>query len=151
MDCTIITYEEREDLRPALLQYLRDCEWGAAKLLADLHIKNNFFSDDDRTYFLMSGNDIISFLTLARRDCIADENLFPWIGFVYTDTKYRGHRYSEKLIRRALEDAGRKGFSRVYLATDHTGLYEKFGFVFKENRPDINNEDSRIYVYDFPE
>ena len=31
------------------------------------------------------------------------------------------------------------------LATDHIGFYEKYGFVYKENRPDTGGEDSRIY------
>jgi len=35
---------------------------------------------------------------------------------------------------------------RVYLATDHIGLYEKYGFEYFENRVSVYGEDSRVYV-----
>ena len=71
--------------------------------------------------------------------------MFPWIGFVFTSPEYRGHRYSEIVINAACNEATKFGCKRVYLATDHIGFYEKYGFTYVENRIDIYNEDSRIY------
>lgn len=71
--------------------------------------------------------------------------MFTWIGFVFTFPEYRGNRYSGQLIQHACEYGKNKGDKVVYIATDHIGLYEKYGFEYKENRIDIYNENSRIY------
>ncbi|MDE6592419.1 MAG: GNAT family N-acetyltransferase, partial [Oscillospiraceae bacterium] len=94
---------------------------------------------------LTEGNRLVSFVTFAQKDCIADDALSPWIGFVYTFPEYRGHRNVGKLIRRCEEIAAENGVPAVYVCTDHVGLYEKYGFSYMENRTDIYGEDSRIY------
>ena len=58
---------------------------------------------------------------------------------------YRGHRYSGVVIDYACNKAKEQGFDTVYLATDHIGLYEKYGFSYIESRMDVYNEMSRIY------
>ena len=122
--------------------------WGAAKYLAKL-LRENSFEDtlgkNGKLFLLIDGEKIVSFVTLTHQDCIADESLFPWLGFVFTAREYRGRRYSELLIEHACGEAAKAGSHTVYLATDHIGFYEKYGFVYKENRPDTGGEDSRIY------
>ena len=143
----IIAFEESKDLQNKLLSYLHNCKWSAGRFLAKLHSDNVFFIEGDRTYFIMDGEKVVSFLTLAHQDCINDDTMQPWIGFVYTDESYRGKRNSEKLIKYALKKAKEKGFSKVFLASDHIGLYEKYGFEYMNIRKDIYNEECRVYVY----
>ena len=88
---------------------------------------------------------LVSFCTLTQRDCIKDNSFFPWVGFVFTAPDYRGKRYSGEVIEAACKRALRQGFDKVYLATDHIGLYEKYGFTYLESRTDIYGEESRIY------
>ncbi|MBO7196629.1 MAG: GNAT family N-acetyltransferase [Clostridia bacterium] len=126
---------------------IRSFDWGAAKFLADILEQNRF---DELLYggdlfILADGDELVSFCTLTRQDCIEDKSLCPWIGFVYTADAYRGHRYSGRVIDFACSYAARMGFDRVYLATDHIGLYEKYGFTYLENRKDVYGDDSRIY------
>ena len=64
---------------------------------------------------------------------------------MFTAPEYRGNRYSGKLIEYACGKAKMQGFDKVYIATDHIGLYEKYGFEYTESRVDIYNEESRIY------
>lgn len=144
----IIEYEEY-DKKDQLIDSLRVCEWGAGKFLAKLIIEKSFektLGKDGKVFFLMDDEKVVAFLTFTQKDCIDDTNLFPWIGFVYTDVAYRGKRYSERLIQHALKVAKEEGYSKVYLATDHVGLYEKYGFEYVENRMDVWDEDSRIYI-----
>ncbi len=143
----IIAYEEEKTIQKKLLSYLLNCDWEAAHLLAKFHSKNEFFKEDDKTYFLMDGENVISFLTLAHQDCVADESMRPWIGFVYTDKDYRGKRNSEKLIKYALRKAKDRGFSEVFLASNHNGLYEKYGFKYLEKKIDVFNEEVKVYIY----
>lgn len=130
------------------IKEIESFSWGAAKYLAKLLSENSFeytLGRDGKLFLMIDGEKIVSFVTLTHQDCVADESLFPWLGFVFTAPEYRGRRYSEQLIAYACKEAAKAGCPSVYLATDHTGFYEKYGFVYKENRPDINGEYSRIY------
>ena len=126
---------------------IRVCDWGAAKFLADLLEQDKFYEmvGGGSLLILAEEENIVAFCTLTRKDCVDDDSLFPWIGFVFTSPEYRGHRYSEKLITYACNKAKEEGFDTVYIATDHIGLYEKYGFIYMESRLDIYNEVSRIY------
>ena len=86
--------------------------WGAAKYLAKL-LRENSFEDtlgkNGKLFLLIDGEKIVSFVTLTHQDCIADESLFPWLGFVFTAPEYRGRRYSELLIEHACGEAAKAG------------------------------------------
>ena len=126
---------------------IRACDWGAAKFLADLLEQNKFHNvlGNGSLFIMADGEKLVSFCTLTCRDCIKDDALFPWIGFVFTSPEYRGKRYIGEVIESACKRALRQGFDKVYLATDHIGLYEKYGFTYMESRTDIYGEESRIY------
>ena len=122
-------------------------EWRAAGFLADLLRKGEFHRTvgQGTVYLLTEGDKLVSFLTLAERDCV-EAPYGPWIGFVHTAPEYRGHGYIGQLIEHACAAAREHGAARVYLCTDHVGLYERYGFTYLENRVSIYGEDSRIYV-----
>ena len=141
----IFDYFSTEQL--SWIDKIRACDWGAAKFLADLLEQNKFHNvlGNGSLFIMADGEKLVSFCTLTCRDCIKDDDLFPWIGFVFTSPEYRGKRYSGEVIESACKRALRQGFDKVYLATDHIGLYEKYGFTYMENRTDIYGEESRIY------
>lgn len=126
---------------------IRCCNWKAAGFLADLLLNNKFHQTlgDGKLFIMTEGENIVSFCTLTQRDCIDDESLFLWVGFVFTSPEYRGKRYSGEIIEFACEEAKKQGYDKVYIATDHIGLYEKYGFTYLESRIDIYGEESRIY------
>lgn len=132
----------------ALITRIEEASWAAAKLLAKLLREGTFHATlgDGTVYLLMDGEEIVSFVTLTRKDCIADESLYPWLGFFFTFPQYRDHRHGGKLLSYAAQQAKEKGSNRVWLATDHVGLYEKYGFTYVENRMDVYGENSRIYT-----
>ena len=132
-----------------ILEYLKNCEWGAAKFLYELIVNNSLYKTlgkDTKIIVLVDGENVVSFATYANQDCIDDMSLFPWIGFVYTDEAYRGNRYSQKVIEYIKELAKKDNYSSIYLATDHIGLYEKYGFIYIESRIDVYDDESRIYT-----
>lgn len=136
------------DNQPHWFSAIADNEWRAAKYLARLLASGGFRQEVGKgtVYLLTEGETLISFLTLTERDCIDAPEYAPWIGFVHTAPEYRGHRHIGKLIEHACSVAREHGAARVYLATDHIGLYEKYGFTYLENRVSIYGEDSRVYV-----
>lgn len=144
----IVNYFDRPD-QEALAEKIGKGDWGAARFLAKLLRGGTFFDalgEGGKLFLLLDGDNIVSFVTLTRKDCIDDDTLYPWLGFFFTFPEYRGRRCGGALLAHAAEDARRQGYEKVYLATDHIGLYEKYGFSYLENRMDIYGEDSRIYV-----
>ena len=136
------------DDQQALIGKIEQGDWGAAKYLAKLLREGTFrkLVGGGTVYLLMDGEDVVSFVTLSHQDCIADETRYPWLGFFFTFPAYRGHRYGGQVLEYAAQEAKKQGHKQVYLATDHVGLYEKYGFSYLENRIDIYGEDSRIYI-----
>lgn len=134
------------------LEQIRACEWRAAGFLAQLLEQNRFHEvlGPGTLYLLTDGDRLASFLTLTQRDCIDDESLAPWIGFVHTAPEYRGQRYAGALIDHAAMQAAGAGAKHIYICTDHIGLYEKYGFISLENRISIYGEDSRVYIRNLP-
>lgn len=126
---------------------IRACDWSAAKFLANLLEQDKFHEvlGEGNLFLMVEEENVVAFCTLTRKDCIDDDSLFPWIGFVFTSQEYRGQRYSGVVIDYACNKAKEQGFDTVYLATDHIGLYEKYGFSYIESRMDVYNEMSRIY------
>ncbi len=130
------------------IEKIRRCDWRAAVFLADLLEQNRFHTvlGNGELFVLTDGENVVSFCTLTEKDCIDDKELYPWIGFVYTAPEYRGHRYSGKVIDAACAELNKQNIKKVYLATDHIGLYEKYGFEYLESRLDVYGEQSRIYT-----
>ena len=99
-------------------------------------------------YVLMLNGKMIAGAGLITNDFISRMDLWPWLAAVYVEEEYRGHALGSVLIRHALKDAARLGFDKLYLATDHTGYYEKYGFGMIAEGYHPWGESSRIYCAD---
>lgn len=142
----IINFFEQEN-REELTGKIAACDWSAARFLAELLVKGTFeatLGGWGQLFLLMDGEKIVSFATLTGQDAIRDESLTPWIGFVFTQPEYRGNRYSQQVLAHAEAAAAKLGYGKVYLETDHVGLYEKYGYIYRENRTDCWGEDARV-------
>ena len=130
---------------------IKESDWAAGQLLFWL-LRSGAFrplcGKTARVYLLTEGADLVSFCTLAELDDVRDTDLGPWIGFVYTFPAWRGHRYVGRLLDHAFKTATSEGAAHVYISTGHTGLYEKYGWRFDRLLPDMNGEESRVYVKD---
>ena len=58
------------------------------------------------------------------------KDLTPNICAVYTEEAYRCRDIAGHLPHTAVEDLRKAGISPVYLITDHTGFYERYGWEF---------------------
>ncbi len=134
------------------LSKIGKCDWGAGQYLCEL-IRNDTFFDmvgqNSRLLMLVDGDDLISFCTLAQMDDIQPTTLTPWMGFVYTFPEYRGHRYMGRLFEEIGKILKEEGYSKVYISTDHEGLYEKYGCTFMTEAKALSGDDSRIYVKEY--
>jgi tRNA (cmo5U34)-methyltransferase len=81
-----------------------------------------------RCYMMLKGDNIIGFYQLVEQELILRKDLSPWITCVFIDEKERGQRLSSQLLEHGRMVAGKLGYTKVYLTTDHIQFYEKFGF-----------------------
>ena len=123
-------------------------DWTAGQYLHQLLGEHRFHAllgEKSRLLLLTEGDRLIAFCTYAQRDEIPAEELSPWAGFVYTFPEYRGKRRMGKLLEHVYQLAKADGFPCVYISTDHTGLYEKYGCTFWKIMQDAQGSDCRVY------
>ncbi len=131
------------------LREIGKCDWGAGAFLRELLSRGTFFEavgEGSRVLLLTEGEELISFCTYARWDDIQPTELTPWMGFVYTFPQHRGHRYVGLLFQEIERLARQEGVAEVYISTNHTGLYEKYGCEYRTQLRDMDGELSRVYV-----
>ena len=139
--------DQPEELR----KKIAECDWSAARFLTDLLQKGAFFETlggSGELYLLMDGEKLVSFATLTHQDSVRDEAIYPWIGFVFTQKEYRGHRYAGQVLAHAEVAAAKQGYRRVHIATDYVGLYEKYGYTYQESRVDCWGHNQRVLYKD---
>ncbi len=123
-------------------------DWGAGQYLYELLSQKKFqdaVGENSKVLMLTNGEELISFCTYSEKDDIQPTELTPWIGFVYTFPQHRGHRYIGKLFAEIEKLARAEEVSDIYISTDHTDLYEKYGYEFYDMMADMHGEPSRVY------
>ena len=121
-----LTWEDA--LWVSVADYASTCSWRAGALLAKL-MKEHHFTDWERVFVALLEDAIAGFCVLTKTDCIPNLPYTPYISFIFVGEPYRGQSVSKALCFSALEYAKSLGFDKVYLISDHIGLYEKYGFV----------------------
>ena len=143
----VINYFE-SDRKEHWLSQIQKCDWRAGVYLCELLRGGTFFEkvgDGSRVLLLIDDDKLAAFCTYAKKDEIQPTELYPWLGFVYTFPEYRGHRYAGLLFKEAERLAKEEGKNSLYVSTDHIGLYEKYGFAFREEALSIYGESARVY------
>lgn len=99
-------------------------------------------------YLCLDGNQIVGGLGVIENDFHDRKDLTPNICAVYTEDTYRCRGIAGRLLNMAVEDLRLKGVSPVYLITDHTGFYERYGWEFLCMVQGDNETDmTRMYIH----
>ena len=81
-------------------------------------------------YLCLDGDRITGGLGVIENDFHDRKDLAPNVCAVYTEEANRGQGIAGRLLNMVLEDMRSKGISPLYLVTDHTGFYERYGWEF---------------------
>ena len=81
-------------------------------------------------YLCMDSDRIIGGMGVIENDFHDRKDLTPNVCAVYTEEAFRGQGIAGRLLNIVVEDMRSKGISPLYLVTDHTGFYERYGWEF---------------------
>ena len=81
-------------------------------------------------YVVMDGDKIIAGLGVIENDFHNRRDLAPNVCAVYVEETYRKQGIAGDMLRFACEDLKAKGIDTLYLLTDHTSFYERYGWEF---------------------
>jgi GNAT superfamily N-acetyltransferase len=99
-------------------------------------------------YLCMDDDNIIGGMGVIENDFHDRKDLSPNVCAVYTEDKYRCKGIAGQLLDMVVKDMKSKGITPLYLVTDHTGFYERYGWEFLcmvqgDGEPDM----TRMYIH----
>ena len=99
-------------------------------------------------YLCMDGDKIIGGMGVIENDFHDRKDLSPNVCAVYTEEEYRSKGIAGKLLNMVVEDMKKKGITPIYLVTDHTNFYERYGWEFLcMVQGDGEEEMTRMYIH----
>lgn len=106
-------------------------KWGVPKE-AYLECMESYLSGETELgwYLCLDGDKIVGGMGVIENDFHDRKDLAPNVCAVYTEDSYRKQGIAGVLLNMVVEDLKSKGISPVYLVTDHTGFYERYGWEF---------------------
>ena len=137
--------EPNSGLEKQLIVYARNCSWVAGEHLAML-IEERQLTDWEAVFVLTDEKGIWGFCTLLKTDYYPENRYWPWISSIFVDEQYRGRRISGLMIEKAMEYAKEQGFDKVYIPSDMTGFYEKYGFELIDRLVNYGGDEDNVFM-----
>ena len=99
-------------------------------------------------YLCLDGDAIVGGMGVIENDFHNRPDLTPNVCAVYTEESHRGQGIAGTLLNMVVSDLRSKGISPVYLLTDHTDFYERYGWeFFCMVQSDGEKRLSRMYIH----
>lgn len=100
-------------------------------------------------YLIWNQDKIIAGLGVIENDFHDRKDLTPNVCAVYVEEEYRCQGIAGELLEFVCADMKERGIGTLYLVTDHTSFYERYGWKFLcmvqgEGEPDM----TRMYVHE---
>lgn len=144
----IVTLRQRPELEKTAAAWFSG-KWGVPEE-AYLACMDAYLSGETEYgwYLCLDGGKIIGGMGVIANDFHDRPDLAPNVCAVYTEPAYRGRGVAGRLLNTVVEDMRAKGVSPLYLLTDHTGFYERYGWeYFCPALGDGESEPARLYIH----
>lgn len=148
MNYCYITLRQRPELKKCAAEWFHG-KWGVP-VQAYLECMEAYLSGitEYGWYLCMDGDKIVGGVGVIENDFHDRKDLTPNICAVYTEKEYRCKGIAGKLLDMAVSDLKSKGITPVYLITDHTNFYERYGWDFLcMVQGDGESDMTRMYVH----
>lgn len=143
-----ITLREYPEIMDSAADWFNS-KWGVPKE-AYLECMQSYLSGETELgwYLCLDGDKIIGGMGVIENDFHDRKDLTPNVCAVYTEESYRKKGVAGVLLNMVVDDLKSKGISPVYLVTDHTCFYERYGWEFfcmaqGDGEPDM----TRLYIH----
>ncbi|MDY2936864.1 MAG: GNAT family N-acetyltransferase [Fusicatenibacter sp.] len=143
-----ITLRERAELKNRAAEWFHS-KWGVPTE-AYLECMEAYLEKETEYgwYLCMDGDKIVGGMGVIENDFHDRKDLAPNVCAVYTEKDYRGKGIAGHLLNMVVDDMKSKGITPIYLITDHTGFYERYGWEFLcmvqgDGEPDM----TRMYIH----
>ena len=145
---TYIKLRERPEWKQAAAEWFHS-KWNVP-IEAYLDCMDAYLSGETEYgwYLCLDGNKIVGGMGVIENDFHDRKDLTPNVCAVYTEEACRGKGIAGQLLTIVVDDMKSKGITPIYLVTDHTGFYERYGWEFLcmvqgDGEPDM----SRMYIH----
>ena len=124
------TLMEKPELKDTAASWFHS-KWGVPKE-AYLDCMDAYLNKETNNgwYLCLDGEKIVAGLGVIDNDFHDRKDLAPNVCAVYTEDEYRCKGIAGNLLNLAVEDMKNKGITPIYLVTDHTDFYERYGWEF---------------------
>ena len=143
-----INLREMTELKETAADWFHS-KWGIPKE-AYLECMDNYLSGKTELgwFLCLDQGRIVGGMGVIENDFHDRKDLSPNVCAVYTEEAYRKQGIAGKLLNMTVDDLRSKGITPVYLVTDHTGFYERYGWEFLcmvqgDGEPDM----TRMYIH----
>lgn len=151
MGMTIIKIREHKELLSAAAEWFHQ-KWGIAREAYRESMQACLANQSTipQWYLAMDDQKIIGGLGIIENDFHDRKDLTPNVCAVYVEETYRCQGIAGKMLYYVCKDMREKGIETLYLVTDHTSFYERYGWKFLcMVQGDGEEGKSRMYVHSF--
>ncbi len=149
MDCPIIRLKDQPELLTAAAQWFHE-KWGIPPE-AYLESMQQCLAGNHpvpQWYLALEQDRIIGGLGVIENDFHNRKDLTPNVCAVYTEEDRRLQGIAGALLTRVCSDMKEQGIDTLYLLTDHTSFYERYGWeFFCMVQGDGEPAPSRMYIH----
>lgn len=145
---TYITLRERPQLKEQAALWFHN-KWNVPKE-AYLECMEAYLNKETEYgwYLCMDGERIVGGMGVIENDFHNRKDLSPNICAVYTEKDCRCQGIAGHLLNMVVEDMKSKGITPIYLITDHTDFYERYGWeFFSMVQGDGETDLTRMYIH----
>ena len=143
-----VILRERPELKNRAAEWFH-CKWGVSQE-AYLECMEAYLNNETEYgwYLCLDEDRIIGGLGVIENDFHDRKDLTPNVCAVYTEEEQRCKGIAGHLLNMVVNDLKSKAITPVYLLTDHTDFYERYGWEFLcmvqgNDEPEM----SRMYIY----
>ena len=147
-ELTLVTLRQRPELKNKAAAWFHG-KWGVPEE-AYLECMEDYLSGATEYgwYLCLHGEEIVGGMGVIENDFHERKDLFPNVCAVCTEEAWRGRGIAGRLLDFTVEDQRAHGVSPLYLLTDHTGFYERYGWeFFCFALGDGEEEPARLYIH----
>lgn len=149
MSYTIVNLIDMPEIKERAAQWFHE-KWGIPReaYLESMEENLSGKSAVPQWYLAIEDGRIIGGMGVIENDFHDRKDLSPNVCAVYTEADRRGRGVAGALLNYVAEDMKARGIDTLYLITDHTSFYERYGWEFLcMVQGDGESEPSRMYIH----